>query len=402
MENKYRTVSFNENKNSFFLIVLLYLSPILYLSSILLSNSQLFYFEKLLYLIFFVFLMVYKKFRIKKIVVIMVILCSILFLFNAFFSPYPTYVLPVYFNFIAIFLPVLLILSNEVNYSLVFEIWGKFALVFSLLLPLYIFLNQIGKIGYYEVGYVTHVNILFYAYLFSNLKQGRKIKNIILLLVNILCCFVFGSRSVLAAGVIVIILSFFSFQKERKTSYYLVAFGLSAIAIYVYKNLISLLMSLQALMNNFGFSSRNLILFIQQLNDKSDGVYLSGRDGIYPLIFAHLENTNGFPEGVGMARVLTSGEYYHAHNFILEMLLTFGIILGFILLLLLMICFLLLLLKKNKSDRIKFCVILLISFFTRSMVGTYFLQDTIFIVGFCILTQIYTSKKESNNENFTN
>lgn len=381
-----------KNINNFFLIVLLYISPIVYLTTIIVPNQYLLYAENAAYFIFILCLLVYNKFKFKFKTIAILVIVAIVFLTNALLSQHPEYVIPIFINFSLILIPTLIVLDKKMDFQQVFKFWEKFALLFTVILPVYIVLNDLRKIGYYEIGYVTHVNLLFYAYLFSNFKKNFSIKNMILLILNVFCCFIFGSRSVLAAGIVVILVAFFMFQNERKISYYFILSAFLICGTYIYNNLAEILINIQFFINKLGFSSRNLSLFIQELNN-NEGLYLSGRDGIYPIIIDHLKSSNGLPEGVGMARVLTSGNFYHAHNFLLEMLLTFGLIIGTFLIVILLLIFVRLIFKKYKDDNNKFLCILLISFLTRSIFGTYFFQDTIFVISICLVIRLISSER---------
>lgn len=381
-----------KNINNFFLIVLLYISPIVYLTTIIVPNQYLLYAENAAYFIFILCLLVYNKFKFKFKTIAILVIVAIVFLTNALLSQHPEYVIPIFINFSLILIPTLIVLDKKMDFQQVFKFWEKFALLFTVILPVYIVLNDLRKIGYYEIGYVTHVNLLFYAYLFSNFKKNFSIKNMILLILNVFCCFIFGSRSVLAAGIVVILVAFFMFQNERKISYYFILSAFLICGTYIYNNLAEILINIQFFINKLGFSSRNLSLFIQELNN-NEGLYLSGRDGIYPIIIDHLKSSNGLPEGVGMARVLTSGKFYHAHNFLLEMLLTFGLIIGTFLIVILLLIFVRLIFKKYKDDNNKFLCILLISFLTRSIFGTYFFQDTIFVISICLVIRLISSER---------
>ena len=352
-----------KNINNFFLIVLLYISPIVYLTTIIVPNQYLLYAENAAYFIFILCLLVYNKFKFKFKTIAILVIVAIVFLTNALLSQHPEYVIPIFINFSLILIPTLIVLDKKMDFQQVFKFWEKFALLFTVILPVYIVLNDLRKIGYYEIGYVTHVNLLFYTYLFSNFKKNFSIKNMILLILNVFCCFIFGSRSVLAAGIVVILVAFFMFQNERKISYYFILSAFLICGTYIYNNLAEILINIQFFINKLGFSSRNLSLFIQELNN-NEGLYLSGRDGIYPIIIDHLKSSNGLPEGVGMARVLTSGKFYHAHNFLLEMLLTFGLIIGTFLIVILLLIFVRLIFKKYKDDNNKFlCILLAHTFF---------------------------------------
>ncbi len=141
----------------------------------------------------------------------------------------------------------------------------------------------------------------------------------------------------------------------------------------------------------FGIRSRNLNLFISQLSGKDTSEFLSGRDSIYPVVLEYLRGNGAFPSGFGVARKLTNGLYYHSHNFFLEMIL----ILGFLGFAILIGCFFIkmqVLFKnrkhKNNKMMLEFIVILLSSFVVRSLTGTYFVTDVVFLTFLGIMLSI--------------
>lgn len=287
-------------------IILLYLLPISYMSSIVIPNAFLFYVEKILFILFFIWTISFNKFRFSFRSIITILIPLILFLVNALLSKYPTYVLAILGNFIVIFIPTIYLIDNNLKYKNIIDYWHKFSVVFTLLLPLFIGLYSLKKIGYYEVGLTTHINVIALA--FSVSQKGKKI-DYVYLIINILVGLVFGSRSVFLASIVLTIVIYVFFKKNKNFSFYLLISVLLAISIYILNNLITILLMIQTLMIRFGITSRNLFLFIQQLSAQSTDIYLSGRDSIYPVVIEHLKTANGLPEGVGIARILTNGQY---------------------------------------------------------------------------------------------
>lgn len=372
-------------------VILLYLLPISYVTAVIIPKSYLFYSEKILFILFFILILSFNKLKFTFKSIFLILITITLFLVNALFSEYPTYVLAILFNFIVIFIPVVYLINVELDYKKIFAYWHKFSIIFTLLLPIFINLYFLKKIGYYEVGLVTHINTISLAF---SISQSNKKTNIICLIANILICLFFGSRSVFVSSVILTFFVYLLFKRKRNFSFYFIISIVSGMGIYIYANLIDILYSIQNLMIRFGINSRNLSLFIQQLSAQNTDIYLSGRDGIYPVIIEQLKMANGLPEGVGVARILTHNMFYHSHNFFLEMLLTFGTILGSILIIALLFMIIFHLLKNIQSYQIYFGIALLISFLLRSLVGTYFLQDVIFILGVCsLINYTFRTKK---------
>lgn len=73
----------------------------------------------------------------------------------------------------------------------------------------------------------------------------------------------------------------------------------------------------------YGMQSRSVTLLINQI--KSNEIYLTNRDYIYTACVEYIRGRVGLPGGFGIPLYITSGEYYYAHNVVLQFLTFFGI-----------------------------------------------------------------------------
>ena len=101
-----------------------------------------------------------------------------------------------------------------------------------------------------------------------------------------------------------------------------------------------LLMALVNILLSFGVSSRTLNLF----TNKSDGIYLSGRSEIYPVIWDAIKNAPFDVRGIN-ADYRLAGIY--SHNIVLEVIYEMGAVFGSIFLIYILICALKTLRMKN-------------------------------------------------------
>lgn len=92
-----------------------------------------------------------------------------------------------------------------------------------------------------------------------------------------------------------------------------------------------LLMALVNILLSFGVSSRTLNLF----TNKSDGIYLSGRSEIYPVIWDAIKNAPFDVRGIN-ADYRLAGIY--SHNIVLEVICEMGLVFGSIFLIYILIC----------------------------------------------------------------
>src|SRR5699024_8868429 len=140
-----------------------------------------------------------------------------------------------------------------------------------------------------------------------------------------------------------------------------------------------------------------LSLIHTQLKNPTQDLYLSGRENIYSEVENYLSENGLFPSGISMARYLTNGQYYHSHSFYLETLLVFGYIITYILILVLIMRFIYIFKsEKSKDDiyKIEILVLLLISFIVRSITGTYFISDILFLTGLSIVVSKINKPKK--------
>lgn len=61
-----------------------------------------------------------------------------------------------------------------------------------------------------------------------------------------------------------------------------------------------------------------LLWLINQI--KSNEIYLTNRDYIYTACVEYIRGRVGLPGGFGIPLYITSGEYYYAHNVVLQFL----------------------------------------------------------------------------------
>ena len=123
----------------------------------------------------------------------------------------------------------------------------------------------------------------------------------------------------------------------------LIGFMFSSVIIimgFIFRN--RLLLRLNEVLANFGIRSRTISLFL------SDGLNTSGRDGIYSLAINAILKSPVFGYGIGADSFITGHDY--VHNFFLEVLLHFGIIIGVIISIVLLAKLLYKLIKYNRIN----------------------------------------------------
>lgn len=294
-----------------------------------------------------------------------------------------------------VFVPLYLFSQKLFNFNDIVGIWYRFSTIMTCLLPLYYVYYQLGLINYMDLGLLTHINsiILIYLLLKSNKKSKiRKATIISMLLINVIIGLVFGSRMILGATLIISLYSLYMITKKNLKNV-LSLTVLTSIIIIVWQKKLEIVYYIISFLNERGIHSRNITLIYNYFMDESEeGIYLSGRETIYATVQEHLEDHGLFPSGLSLTRYLTNGEYYHSHSFYLEFPLVFGYIIS-IILFIYMIIKLVALYKKNKTT-FNLITLLLISFLARSITGTYFVFDSMFIIVFVYLITFSVKKNK--------
>lgn len=310
-----------------------------------------------------------------------------LILINIILTSYDEYVIADAINFLVLlFIPAYILLQERVLYEDLFHTWFRFALSFTLLIPIYFSLLNNNYINYMDLAYLNHLNIIVFSYFYFKLERNESI-SLIFLFINLIISTIFGSRMIAIASFVIILFSMVYF-KRKSFRYYFILVLLIFSGILFFNNLNNILFYLSDKLNKYGINSRNLNLLIEQLSKKDGEIYLSGREQIYTTVTSYLDKKGFFPSGISVARSITNGDFYHAHNFFLELFLIFGYLFGLILIVMFVfrVWFIF---KKRKTlqdyYKIDLLLLLIVSFFIRSLTGTYFLSDSLFLISLALL-----------------
>lgn len=370
------------NYNSLILVIYLYVSTIVVLLTPISSNELLRFFAVSLLLLI---TLIINKFRITKKNLLIFLFLVIIIAVNSIMVSHKNYVFSDGFNFLLYSsIPIYLLGSTNFNFNLFILYWRKSSIIFSLLIPLLFLYNSIGIASYYDLAFTLYLNSLILSHNFIFHKKSKS--GLMLLIFNMIVLVFFGSRMVFFATFITIILAYLFSKDKKKLGFYFSLSLISAISLYIYNNLLNILIQFNSILASHNINSRNLFLFITQLKSSSDQtVILSGRDEIYPVVLEYISQHPLMPSGLGMGRVLTGGKYYHSHNFLLEISLIFGVVLASIILLLIVILIIKNIKNIKKYYNLSLFLMLLVSFAIRSLTGTHFVNDVIFMILFSIL-----------------
>lgn len=141
---------------------------------------------------------------------------------------------------------------------------------------------------------------------------------------NIVIIGILGGRTAAVACLCMLIIAFLisSKVKLRRKVFFIALVFIAGYLLITY--LPSILTFLQGKMQDMGIRSRTVQLLIQQL--RTGDIYYTRRDIIYEKCINFIKQQYGLPGGFGVVLKLTDGDYYYAHNILLQLLITFGYI----------------------------------------------------------------------------
>ena len=134
---------------------------------------------------------------------------------------------------------------------------------------------------------------------------------------------VLGGRMSAVISACMILFAYVYSGKIKLWKKLIIIVGLVVSAYILLNNLIDILYWVSQKLAQYGMQSRSVTLLINQI--KSNEIYLTNRDYIYTACVEYIRGRVGLPGGFGIPLYITSGEYYYAHNVVLQFLTFFGI-----------------------------------------------------------------------------
>ncbi|NMD42520.1 MAG: hypothetical protein GYA86_04320 [Firmicutes bacterium] len=200
--------------------------------------------------------------------------------------------------------------------------------------------SGLASVGTYSMPFSYYM--LLPAIMFMDELLDRfRLRTLLFTLISVLVILALGAR-----GPVLCLLVFFVFKliKPRGRFNYQGMFLTSGAATaglvgYIFRD--GVLKALNNIFLHFGIESRSIALFLIK------GVHLSGRDRISQLLVSKIGGSPFWGFGLAGDRPFLWGSY--AHNFFLEIVVNFGIIIGFFVLLIIFYLILKSLVTKNKD-----------------------------------------------------
>lgn len=258
----------------------------------------------------------------KRVFAFLLIFFAMIFV-NCMVVPYQYYVFIEGIQaLVGIIVPCLCVSNNLFNLNIFIEKWWRFSRLNLPLVLVAIILFKQGLVHYSIFTSICVPNVFIGSYM---VLQGIEKKKWLYVNVafNILVTAVLGGRMSAAISACMILFAYVYSGRIKLWKKLIIIVGLVIAAYILLNNLIEILYWISQKLEQYGMQSRSVTLLINQI--KSNGIYLTNRDYIYSACIEYVKGRMGLPGGFGIPLYITSGEYYYAHNVILQLLTFFGI-----------------------------------------------------------------------------
>lgn len=193
--------------------------------------------------------------------------------------------------------------------------------IFGLLIGILVFLGR-TSVGAYSMSlsyYMLLPTILF----LDELMDKFSLKLLVLAGVSLLIILALGSRGAILCVLVFAFLKFIRPNSKRTYKRALGHFSILGAGVVALIFLENILISLYTFLQGFGINSRTLILLLRE------NIYLSGRDRIYENVLSEILGNPILGIGIaGDTRIIGNS---YVHNFFIEVVGNFGVVLGSIL-----------------------------------------------------------------------
>lgn len=258
----------------------------------------------------------------KRVLTFLFVFCSTIII-NYIVVPYRYYVFIEGIQaLVGIAVPCLCVSNNIFDLRIFVEKWWKFSkLNLPLVLVAVVLLKQ-GLVHYSIFTSICVPNVFIGSYMVLQGIEKRKWLYINVA-INILVTAVLGGRMSAVISACMILFAYVYSGKIKLWKKLIIIVGLVVSAYILLNNLIDILYWVSQKLAQYGMQSRSVTLLINQI--KSNEIYLTNRDYIYTACVEYIRGGVGLPGGFGIPLYITSGEYYYAHNVVLQFLTFFGI-----------------------------------------------------------------------------
>lgn len=301
-------------------------------------------------------------------------------------------------NFLIFFclcLPPFMLCNCDIDLKKLNDYLLRFSKIVLILFVIMMFLQVFvyaQKLNYMTVAYNAVPSMMIIYYNFRN--KPNKFAAVLWTL-SFASLLIGGCRGALLTMIVFVILWEIHLFKEITPGKLIGGLLLLFLVFLIFINLESIVVSLNSFLKSFGYSSRLLNKFLDQSAD-GDLFYFDDRQETLDLA---MSNINFFGHGIYGDRAFTEGGY--VHNFVIEIMLHYGILFGGILLIYLTV-FLLKARKKAKFLNNDFLFLGVTAFFctafVKMMFSASYLNDRSFwlFLGLCVISSKYNEGRRFN------
>lgn len=380
-------------KNAFLIMVFLYIKYII-------SSCTLFYLEQYVTplatigtCIILGVMLYYNHFKINKKAIILLFTIIFLYCLNIILSDEKIYVLSWLIEFGMYNVIFLYLFSKGVNYQYLIYIWSRIAILTSLLTFLSMITGSISMAGYMYIGIYMSLN--FIIFLYKAYSSEKKIYYLTIVLSALLVILLRANKGALVTCFLGFLILSYSYIKDKsKKILFILIFGFILPCFMFFLTEIFELMFNIA--EHFGVSTFSLSRWLYTLEAGFSGGS-SGRNLLYGYALDIITNSYGLPGGVSIFYSYTNYQYEYPHNFVLDILIVLGPIIGSIILIFFIVSSIKYYLHTKKYDYSKamFFLMMMIFFIGRTLTSSTFLKERSFWI--IVFMLIFAEKKRRDN-----
>lgn len=250
--------------------------------------------------------------------------------------------------------------------------------------------SGVATVGSYSMTLSYYLLLPSIIYL-DELMDDFSLKKLLIVFTAILIIISLGSRGPVFCIGVFIFLKFIKIFKKLSYKNLLKYISIFSSGIIGFVFIDNILILLSKFLLTFGIRSRSISLFL------GDKIYLSGRENLYELVIKEIMNKPVMGIGIAGDRRVLGGGY--VHNFLIEIIANFGIIVGSFLVIILVLMILKVIIKKNQTKYNIAIIWISLGFISLIFSGSYItdMQFWIFL-GILINVLFFNKTEEKYNE----
>ena len=240
-----------------------------------------------------------------------------------------------------------------------------------------------ASVGSYSMS-LSYYMLLPTLVFINDIFEGFSIISFIFLILSLIVILSLGSRGAVLCILVFAFLKFFNPLLKKSYIKIIVSFIILSMCIFTLFFLGKIAEFLYYELLNFGINSRTLSLFLRE------GVYLSGRDKIYDSVIMEIYKKPITGIGIAGDRRILDGSY--VHNFFIELIGNFGLIIGFIISIGIVLLIIRSLITKN-NEKYELIILWVSLGFVHLIVSSSYLIDVKFWILFGLVLNFSQAKK---------